>query len=242
MMEWFEKLDFYENPLSTKPDRFVKHLAGVGSLLEDLFYRVDAGSMVFIEGPDGLGKTSILMRLVQKFKGSKKVIYFDCKEIDNKANIEDLMYKRYGLFGKLLRITPKSMILLLDNAALSYKNAERVKYYFDEGYIKSVVFTGGSYSSAKLPESVRSRIGSRVVKLAAPSEADAVYAVRKRLGKAVFTDDELRKMYSRSKGNMKKFLESCESAAKKIVYEKGEKAYEPEINSAGDDVGKAMVP
>lgn len=237
-MEWFERLDFYENPFSVQPEKFLKQLVGVEQLLDDLFYRIDAGSMIFIEGDEGSGKTSVLRRAIKRFKGKKRVIYFDCQEIDSKANIEDLMQRRYGFFGKLFRLTPKNMILLLDNIALSTKNAERVKFYFDEGHIKSVVFAGKSHKSAALPRSVMNRIGTRIIRLKPLTEEEAVEVVRRRVGDALLTDEALiKKIYKHSGKNIKKFLENCEKIARKGVGERKEKADDSELKETGDKSG-----
>jgi chromosomal replication initiation ATPase DnaA len=237
-MEWFEELDFYENPFSVHPKKFLNQLVGVEQVLNDLFYRVESGSMVFIEGGAGLGKTSLLRRIINKFRGKKRVIYFDCREIDSKANINELMQRRYGFFGKLLKLTPKNVILLLDNVALSKKNAERVKFYFDEGYIKSVIFAGKSYSSVALPQSLKERIGARVVKLKAPTAEEAVEIVRKRIGDTIFADDALiKKIYKYSGKNTKRFLENCEKIAKKVVKAKRDKADYSDLKTTGGKRG-----
>lgn len=236
-MEWFEELDFYENPFSTDPVKSAKKLVGADALLNELFYRVEAGSIMFIEGEDGLGKTSLLKQVIRRFKGKKKVIYFDCSEIDTKADIEALMQGRYGFFGKLLKIAPKGMIVLLDSASLSPGNIEKVKFYFDEGYIKSLVLTGRSYAAAKLPRSVRERIGSRVIRLSPLSDEQAVAVVRSRIGDTLFTDEMIKKIYKQSGKNTKLLLGNCEKVAKKVVQEKRKVAEGSDLKVIGDKNG-----
>jgi len=71
--------------------------------------------MIFIEGEEGLGKTSLLMKLIKKFKGERKVVYLDCKKLKKRVNIEKLLINKYGLVGRFLRRLPNEMIVLLDN-------------------------------------------------------------------------------------------------------------------------------
>jgi len=86
------------------------------TLLEDVFYRVAAGSMVFVEGKKGSGKSSILWNLIKKYRGKGKVIYFDCAQIEKELNIEKLLVNKYGFIrGRILNKKPRDMILLLDN-------------------------------------------------------------------------------------------------------------------------------
>ncbi len=163
-MEWYEELDFDENPFSTNPKKFASHLSGMETVLEDVFYRVAAGSMLFVEGKNGSGKSSILWNVIKKYRGRGKIIYVDCSQIEKELNIEKLLVNKYGFIrGRIMKRKPKNMILLLDNIEeLSPKNSERVKYFFDQGYLHSVVFAGVSYKKVKFSKSLKERINGEL--------------------------------------------------------------------------------
>jgi predicted AAA+ superfamily ATPase len=211
-MEWYEELDFDENPFDTNPKRFADRLVGVNEVLDELFYRIHAGSMVFIEAKKGYGKTALLWNVIKKFKGKGKIIYVDCQAIEEELNIEDLLIKKYGPIKRLLKKKPTNMILLLDNVThLSETNSERVKYYFDQGYIKSVVFTGISFSSVKFSPSLIQRIGTRKLKLVELDSYQAIALVRNRIEDLEMISDELiEEIFELSKKNPKLLLENCE--------------------------------
>ncbi len=220
MQRWYEKFNFYEDPFLATPGAF--ETVGTNGLLDELTYRINSGSMVFLEGGEGSGKTAVLRQLIGRFRGRGKVIYFDCASIAKSLNIERLMKERYGLTGRIFGIIPRDMILLLDGVShLSKRNSERVKYYFDQNYIKSVVFTGDSYSKAELPESVRHRIGKRIIRMPQFTEEMAVELVRKRIGdEKLLTNDIIKKIYKHSGSSPKRLLENC-SMACRIAFESG---------------------
>ena len=75
------------------------------------------------------------------------------------------------------------MIVLIDDVqSLSQKNCERVKYFYDQDYIRSIVFTGESFSKVNFTPSLKDRV-SKVITLNGLSDGDAVDIVRQRLGK-----------------------------------------------------------
>ena len=163
-MTWYENFDFDEDPFSTDPDENHDNLVKMEELIEEMFYRIDSGSMLFIEGPEGFGKTTLLKAAAHKYGGKRNVAYVDCKVVDKKLNITHVLQDRYGFFGRLFNKKPKNMIVLLDNVTeLSKINTERLKYYFDQNYIKSIIFTAEKYNKVKFSESLRDRIGKRVV-------------------------------------------------------------------------------
>lgn len=224
-MEWFEELDFDENPFDTNPTRFSTKLVGVDEIMEELLYRVASGAMVFIEAKDGKGKTSLLWNIIKKHRGKGKVIYVDCEKLEKDLNIEELLTKRFGLSGRLFRKKPNNMILLLDNVSeLSRRNMERIKFFFDEGYILSVVYTGKSYDDVKFSKSLRDRIGRRVVKLPELEPYQAVSLVRNRIGNSEMISDEMiESVFARSGKDPKIMLENLDKMFSKAVESKKQK-------------------
>ena len=214
-MEWYEKLDFDEDPFSTDPKENHDKLVNMEEGIEEMLYRIDSGSILVIEGGSGRGKTTLLMVATKKYGGHKNVAYVDCKILDKNLNITHVLQDRYGLFGRLFNKKPKNMILLLDNVQeLSRRNTERLKYYFDQNYIKSIIFTTEKYSNAKFSESLKDRIGKRVIKIPEPEEYDATEIIRKRIGDSeLFNDELIKKIFKMADNSPKRLLEYCSKVA-----------------------------
>jgi ABC-type cobalamin/Fe3+-siderophores transport system ATPase subunit len=219
MEQWYEELDFEENPFSTNPSDFVKKMVGREEVLDELSYRVRSGSMVFVEGAEGVGKTILLRNIIRLFRGKGKVIFVDCSKLKEDLNIEKLLINKNGLLnGSILKKYPKNMILLLDNVTeLSNVNTERLKFFFDEGNLRSIIFAGSSYDNAKFSDSLRQRI-AKVIKLDNLEEYQILDMVRSRIGNINFFSDEvIEKIAELSKYNPKKTLLNCEEVAEYVI-------------------------
>jgi Cdc6-like AAA superfamily ATPase len=179
MEKWYNKKGFRKNPLSTEPE-FKRPLHGYDVLLEEIFYRINSGNMIFIEGDTA--KTSILFKVIERYKGKGKVAYVDCNKITEDLSIKELIANgRKCLKTKISRLK-KRMIILLDNIEnLSSKNAEMMKYYFDQNDIQSVVMASKSYEKTNIPASIKHRIGNRVYQTREPTVDEAVEIVLERL-------------------------------------------------------------
>jgi len=161
-MEWFEDLGFFDNPLGLEPLRSDSETKFFDKEFEDLLYRVKAGSLVVLQGHKGTGKTQLLKGIIDNFRG--KIIYVNASDVSKRLNIEDLLRKKYGFLKRLTGNTPKNRVLLLDDVnKLTRENCERIKFYFDQGYIKSAVLTTHDYENAKISGSLKDRIGNRIV-------------------------------------------------------------------------------
>jgi len=103
------------------------------------------------------------------------------------------------------------MILLLDNVhKLSKKNCRLIKYYFDQDYLESVVFTANDFRYLEIDESILSRIGKNILKTNPISEDDAIALIKSRLGTDVFNNITIRNIYSYTGGSAKKLLTYAE--------------------------------
>ncbi len=158
---WYDRYGFEENPL----DRSSVVWSGSKSLIDEILYRINAKSMLFIEGAQGSGKSTLLRAAIRSFRG--RIIYVDCARFNKRFDIEQLLRNRYGFVkGQILGMKPKRMILMLDNVNhLTRINAERLKYYFDSDYLQSVIFTGERYADAPFDKGLRQRIGGRVLRM-----------------------------------------------------------------------------
>ncbi len=209
-MEWYEEMDFDSNPF----ERETK-LVGFEDLLEEMLYAIVSGNMIFIEGETGSGKTKLLKEAIERFGGHGKVIYVNCKKIHKDLNIERLLKDRYGwLATVILNKKPKNMILLLDEVEhLSRKNSERIKYYFDQNYLRAVVFSGNSMDNAGLSDSLRHRIHKKLM-IKNLSDYEAVQLVREKIGNELMSDRIIKHIYKISNRNIKTFLDNCEKVCK----------------------------
>jgi Cdc6-like AAA superfamily ATPase len=232
MMEWYEELDFEENPFSADPRENHDKLVMMDDITQEMLYRVTSGSMLVIEGSQGSGRTTLLMIAAKKFGGQKKVAYVDCRVLDQKLNITKLLQNRYGVMGKLLNKKPRDMVVLMDNVeTLSKSNTERLKYYFDQNYIRSIVFTTENYKKAKFSDSLRDRIGERMVKIPSLNEDDAIEIVRNRIGNnEIFNEELIKKIFKLSNNSPKQLLENCGKVADSAVRKSRKRAQMADLN------------
>jgi predicted AAA+ superfamily ATPase len=204
-MEWYEELDFDENPFTTQ-SRYV----GNENVLDEVFYSIVSGNILVIQGDLGAGKTRILHEVIRKFGGQGRVAYINCKELNKELNVEGVIKNKNGVLGKLFNAEPKNMILLLDDVEhLSEKNMERIKYYFDRNHLRSVILATDDLEKLQLNESIQQRI-RKLILLTSLSDYEAVQVVRDKIGEQILNDRVIKETYHQSEKNMKKFLNNCE--------------------------------
>jgi len=229
-MNWYENRGYIEDPFSTKNGVFVQQSVNLNDAQEELAYNIEAGNMVLIEGKKGTGKTTLLFSAIERFKGERKVIYFDCGK--DTVDIKKLMQSKYGIIGRLLNLTPKGMILMLDNfTQLDPKDLERAKYYFDNNYLRSIIFTG----NGSLPENVLDRIGHHIIKLKPLTSKDAILLVKNRLGSFEFLPEKIvKKIYAKSGNDTITFLENCSKVCGAAVESQATVIGEEHFNILGE--------
>ena len=217
---WYRKVGFYSNPFSIKPAPYDFKIFGQDAIVEELLYKVPSGTMSFIEGPFGTGKTSMLKLVIDKFKGKGKVIYFACNRIQSDLDIEELLLNRYGFWGKLFKLHPKDMVVLLDEAQdLSSENTQRIKYFFDQGNIKSVVFAGIDYEKTDFHESIKERVGQNgVLKVRSLDDDEAIQLIRNRIGEStLLTDDSIKTLWKEADKIPRRLLHLCDQVSRHAV-------------------------
>ena len=211
MDSWYLKYGLSKNPFSTTPDMFIDRLVGYDAILKEVFYRVEAGSIIFIKGESGMGKTAVLYS-IQKWFPKENVIYLDCRKLKHDPNIEGIIKQRASLLRRFFNWMPSKAILLLDNVHnLSHRNNERIKNLFDMDVLKSVVFAGDGFTKASLSKSLKERISS-VVLLEPLSSGEAVMMVRSRAPKLeLLTDRAIAVLFEHSSRNPAEFFKTCSS-------------------------------
>jgi replication-associated recombination protein RarA len=212
-IEWYEKLDFDENPLELNPMKHDFEPAGLEEEAKELIYRIQAGDMLLIIGKQGQGKTALLKQAIKRFRGKGKLIYVDAKKTSYRLDIEQLLIKKYGLVrGRLLGNKPKNMVLLLDNAHnLSERNNRLIKFYFDQNYLRSVIFTTENPEEMNIDQSIRSRIGKRIIELKPITLDDARQIIKNRMLEEFVTKDTVDESFRFSEGNARDFLLNVEA-------------------------------
>ena len=159
-MEWYEELDFDENPLEIE----TKYI-GNDDVLDETFYSIVSGNILIIQGQSGSGKTKVLKEVVRKFGGHGKVAYVNCEKFRNDLNVEHVITKKNGILGFLFKKQPKKMVLLLDNVEhLSPRNLERIKYFFDRNHLRAVIIATKDFDALNFGDSVKQRV-RKVIKL-----------------------------------------------------------------------------
>ena len=216
---WFHEIGFDQNPF----DASVSHkLVGYDGIMDEVLYNIHAGNIVFIEGPEGFGKTAVLKKAIESFKGNGRVAYVECQKV-KELNIENVLKGKYNFIQRLFRPTPRDMIVLIDDVSeLDKKNTERLKYYYDQNYASSVILAGENYGKASFTASLRDRV-KKVIKLNAMNYYEAIDLLNSRLrGKRIISEDAAREILERTEGNRRKFLKACEELCKAMVENKEE--------------------
>lgn len=236
-MTWYEELDFEDNPLETNPLDSDFDLINREKEAFDVIYHVTAGNMAVIEGPRGSGKTMLLKHVIDNFRGEGRVAFIDAARLGKRLNVETILIKKFGLLGQLFNKLPRNMILLLDNVEeISYTNAERIKYFFDQGYLKSVIFTSVDISKAEISPSLRDRIGKRLIKLKPFDLESAIKIAMSRLeNHKIISDKYLQDIFNLSKGDMNLYLKNLEKVLQYTIEHDRQKVSKTDYDEARKD-------
>ncbi|MGM5481112.1 MAG: P-loop NTPase fold protein [Nanobdellota archaeon] len=234
MESWYKKLGYYQNPFLINPMKESNAFIGQQQHLNDALYYITAGSLLVIEGESGSGKTRFLRKIIDDFKG--RIIYVNARKLTKTLDMEELLRKKNGLSGKLLGNKPKGMILLIDNAEeLSEVNIERLKHYFDQGYLQSIVFTTTKMSECAFSDSMYNRIGRRVIRIDKLDENTAIDIAFERLDEDKDDEDALispkivKEIFKKSDKNMKRFLINLHRVFEKMFEDDKETVEEKHI-------------
>jgi len=135
-------------------------------IAKKLVYHAAAGSIVLIEG-NGEIKKIILTDAIKAIRKNWKVIYVGKKQED-KWEIEELLLGSNGFFkGIIFGVMPKERVLVINTPeAISSKNLDRIRYFYDENNLKAVIIATEDASIInKFPEALKNRIGNRIIKI-----------------------------------------------------------------------------
>ena len=217
---WFKELGFYNNPFSIKPAAYNTEVFGYN--LDDIFTKIDSGSISLILGKYGMGKTAILKRLIAKYGGQKRLIYYSCNRTEENIDFDKLLKERNGFIGKLFNIMPNNVILLLDEAQdMSETDSEKLLTYYPKN-LKSVVLVTSDKDELKFSNGLKEMVKDNITELKEITEDDAISLIRKRIGNLeTLPDDMVKLIFKRSNKNPRRLLKNCELVCKYAV-ENGE--------------------
>jgi predicted AAA+ superfamily ATPase len=226
--EWYREIGYKKNPLHIEP-RFKDKLFGYDALIDELFYRIDSGNMVFLEGRDG--KTAVLIKIIEKYKGKGRIAYINCRDNENEFDMKKVVKTGRKVMVKGADKIGKELIILLDNVStLSKKNAEWMKYYFDQGDVLSIIMTGRSFATTNIPPSLKHRIGKRVYGLKKLTEDEAVDLLAERLEfNDIIKEEDMLAIISKSNG-IKDLFRNCEAVIKHMIENNMDQIDEKTIN------------
>jgi len=216
-MVWFERFGYEQNPFELNPFKSEYTLINHIHLMNDLDHLLKSGRMFVLCGPAGSGKTMFLKQILNRYTKTK---YVDASKIKKDVNIEDILKKKAKLFG-LIRSKPKQELLLIDNAEqLSEKNIERIKFYFDQDHLQSVVFATIDPQLIKMSQSTKDRIMDQIITIPPMNQYEAVRIVRERFNDHFFLPDEIiLKIFKAANMNMKQTLSYCNDVCAFVVKE-----------------------
>ena len=224
---WYKQLGFHNNPFSIKPAAFYDELLGYEHVIKKVNNAIANNKLIFVEGDYGNGKSTLLRRILHRFGGKGKIIYFSCNRIEDNINVNKLLKGRYGVIGKLLNLKPKNMILLLDEAHwLPKEDYGRIKRYYRGGYFRAIVFVGKEYDE-HIAEGFN---GDFIhIKLGEVNEEHAKSIVRKRVGNLpLLSDDVIKSLFARAEKNVRKLLKYAELVCREAI-ERGDEEVTEEL-------------
>ena len=213
---WYEELEYNHNPFSIKPIHS-KEILGRESVIEKINTTIKEKSICIIHGTYGSGKTTFLKRIIEEFKGKRKVVYFSCNRLTQQLDVHKLLTER-TLLSKLFNIKAKNMILLLDEADfLTEEDFKQIYTHYKKSYFKSVIFITHNIRKFKLPAPLKKEIGKNTFSFSKLALADAISIVRSRFEHNNLLPDEVIENLYKQSSSMRQFLKNCELFVKFLV-------------------------
>ena len=211
---WYKRFGFKVNPFTIKPG--VLHDEVIAYDLESLFSKIDYGEVIFIEGPYGTGKSTILKHIINKFGGKKQVAYYSANRKGKPIDFYSLLKGKYGAVGRMFKGLPRDMILLLDEAdSMSEEDFDNLKEYYEQGNFKSIVMVADNFDKLNITDYFFELVKENIISLTELDESEAVMLVRARVGDLEFLpDDVIKKIHSLSGKNPRALLKNCEDVCR----------------------------
>jgi replication-associated recombination protein RarA len=202
---WFKELGYKENPFIIKPAYFDDEVIGYDKEIDDLIKMINENKFCFLEGEFGKGKTTIINFLINEFIGYNKIIYISRNRSDRALNYEDLLIGSSNFFGRLFRIKPKNVILVVDEVSkINKKDCEQIEKFYEDGHFKAVLFCDVSLDKSNLTQKVKTKISKNVITLKDLTAKEAIELVKSRLENDELISEELiKKVFDKSEKNIR---------------------------------------
>lgn len=210
---WYRELGFKENPFSIKPAAL--HDEVVAYDLEEIYDKVEYGDVLFVEGPFGMGKSTILKNVINEFGGDRKIIYYSANR-DNKADFKNLIRESRGVLGRMFNARPRELVLLVDEADhLTEQDFQELEELYEKGVVKSLIFVAPNFEEVKINDYFSDLVKDNVISLTELEDEEAVGLVRSRIGDTDYiSDDIIKKIYSHSGKNPRQLLKNVEEVCR----------------------------
>jgi ABC-type cobalamin/Fe3+-siderophores transport system ATPase subunit len=202
---------------------------GYDSIIEDINNKIEGSSLVFVKGPYGTGKTTIMKGVISRFGGKRQVIYYNCNKSEKSIDYDTLLINAGGFIRRFFYIRKKDMILILDEAQdMNQKDIKQIKKYHDEGFLKSVIFVS-SNDKLKLSKDVDDLLSGNKYVLGNITNKDAVKIVKSRIGDLdIISDTNIIMIFEKDK-NPRSFLKNCEEVFRYAVDKDKDKIIQADI-------------
>lgn len=224
---WYHNFGFMQNPFSIKPGIFQDELVGSEKTIEEVKDVIGKGSICFITGTYGYGKTTLFKNVIDEYSGKKQVIYYSCNRKERTLNFDKLLIGR-SWYNRLFVIKPKGMVLLLDEVqSLNKKEQAKLIEYYEEGYFRSIVIAAIDENNVRISKDLKELIADKVFRLTGISADEAVTMIRMRIGSLDFLNDEMIKEIYSMNPNPRACLENCEDVCR-YAFERGSAKVEAE--------------
>lgn len=196
------------NPFAIQPNT---KLVGIDEEKDKLVKYVTNGNICFLNGPPGVGKSSLLEWVKENLK-DHHVLYLDAKEVDEYFNLKNYLEENRPFLRALFKKHAKNIVLLLDEAqAADKKFINSLEVFWNKKVIKSIVVTQIKPHLAYYPDSFKHRLGSRTVRLDKLNSVRVHELINLRTNKKhPFTDEAIDLIAEKADFVPRKVLEHCE--------------------------------
>lgn len=201
---WYKRYGWKKNPFEVKCS---KEVIGLDKEKERLINYVNSGDACIIIGDSGAGKSSLVKWLEGKiFK--YKMNYINAEE----------MNEFYSLRKHVKKGWIRKSVLLLDEAHLCEGNIRtEMKLLWDNNTVKSLIIAQMPSNLEEYPESLRKRVGNRVIRLGKLDTEKAKAIIDFRTKKEeLFDEESLKLLLEDADYNPRKLLENCELACMEL--------------------------
>lgn len=209
-MNWWDELDYLENPFTIKPRQKFEEFIGQEITIKKILKDVEKGKIITIKGEFGVGKSSILKSIIKKYEGKKVVCYIDAHKKNLDLNVQKISENAGGFFSKTFKIQTKNMILLVDEAQNLSQQEIQTLVSEHKKVFKTIVF-----ATSKPDLVIQNSTNNYYLQKFTLENAKEL--VKNRLnGEQLLPDVVIQKLYEKSQ-TPRTFLQLCDDTMKNAV-------------------------